>query len=222
MTRISNAIPMPIKAVAWMGGITAAFFFISLPAIIVFGPPLILGGMWYGRRLKRLARELHDARWSNMGSYHLGFVDEPANTARDRIPSVARSRVLRALENNEQGFAGLILGQDAEHASESVVFTPVELVEQDFRAGSSGFQQRLELRRYGLAKKGGSRIANVTVVLHSDVLGKGQQRMRIELASLGYRPKTIVLDAPSQDSSASDVIIDVTPKKNSHSRDRTR
>jgi hypothetical protein len=199
-----------------MGGITTAFFFISLPAIIVFGPPLILGGMWYTRRLRRAARELHDARWSNMGSYHLSFADEPTHSlaARASIPDNAKQRILRALENNEQGISDLLFGQDVISAGDTVAFTPVELMEQDFRADSTGFQQRMELRRYGLIRKDrGSRIANICIVIHSNVAPGSPARMRVELTSISYRPKTFVLDAPSDDSSDSDVVIDVKPKR---------
>ncbi|ANB10965.1 hypothetical protein AWJ20_3759 [Sugiyamaella lignohabitans] len=218
ISSVWNLVPAPVRAFTVVAGTAAGFFFISVPLLIICGPPLALGLWLYTRRMKRIANELYHQRWNNLGSYHLTFEDQLDQTAKSQNPAddlftilmnkaggatsdaerIARDRILDAVESDEQNLAGL-LNIKNQRDIDNLGLTGLEGIQQDFRGSSQGFQEKMEIRTLGLVDKAQSpprRLANVTLVIQSD--GYRNKKMRVELEVLaGYlrSSERIILDA---------------------------
>lgn len=211
LSKLLSYIPAPIKSFGIMAGSAALIFFVATPLLIILAPPVFLGIWWYGRKLRKIQKELYEQRWSKMGSNHLTF-DPPYDLftgASSSIPDKSRDRIMKALANNENGVSGT-LGYGYDEDLNQLKFTDVESINQDFRGSSQGFQEELEISTYGLVDVvRNRRIANVTVTSHRDV-SSGKAKMHIELQSLGNMPTIFEFDGNTTASqSDEDVVIEV-------------
>lgn len=221
MSRLLAFVPGPVKSFAAMAGTAAVLFFVATPLLIIATPPLVLGMWWYSRRVRKIAKELYDQRWTQMAENHLKFrpsasddiFRDVANTmfqGGEKIPTRARHRVLAALMGDEQGIA-TDLGYAGSTKDYQFRFTDVESIEQDFRASSMGFQEDLEMSSYGLLEVTESgyeqRLADVVVFLQRDA-GRQEAKLRIEVRTKDGR--TYVFDGGDEASDPNDVIIDVS------------
>jgi hypothetical protein len=216
ISKISNYIPAPLKSFIVVAATAAGVLFIATPLLIIVTPPVVLGLWWYTRRIRNIQNELYNQRWSNMGSYHLAFEpDDVAAAPNSRIPSKARSRILRALENNENGVAsGIGIDEYDPDELSHLKFTDVESIVQDFKGSSQGFKEDMEITTYGLISEDtNNRLADIALVVHRNLVTKKAQ-MRIEISTLGsYNrpPRTFVLEGSESDDDE-DMVIEVKSK----------
>lgn len=215
-SRLWSMVPAPVKSVGLIAGATATVFFIGVPILIIFGPPLMLGAWWYTRKLRRLASQLKLQRWNTVESdSYFSFTDKinrAMGIEASHSEQLARNRVLRAVEDNEQSIAeglGLGTGFDAGgyNTSESIRrlgFTPVESIQHDVRN-----DDQMEVVSFGLVDKPSqARIATVNMVVWSRGIKSGNKRMRVEVKTSGLWPRTYVLEGFNND----DVVINVRAK----------
>lgn len=156
-----------------------------------------------------------------MSSYHLTLKpdDLPGSQMQQGIPHIAKRRIMSALENDEQNLCerlGLSVQDDL--ATDKLRFTDVESIQQEFRAGRGGLQEKMEIRTFGLVDfETTKRIANIFLIIHRDLsrnTAEDSGRMRIEVNGVNSRSSPIVLEEPTEDE-LEDVVIDVKPRRKS-------
>jgi hypothetical protein len=208
-----SVIPAPIKAFGWVALTAAGVVFISLPILIIAGPPIVIGLWLYSRRMRKIANEIYRQRWNNMGSYHLAFVDDTPTDGygqqrRMGEPErIAKERVMKAMDNNEQNMASQLGVRAHNGIYPRLTFTDVEMMQRDFKASSQGMQERMEIRSLGLIdQETRRRIADVTIVVHSNSSDQTHKRMRIEVTGAGYNAPNFILDGTPQNE---DVVIEI-------------
>lgn len=184
-------LPGPVKAISCIG-LAAGLIFIAGPILLIVGPPLGLAAFWYFRRLRSKRAELYKQRWSSMGSYHLTF-DETIKP-RDRIPRSVRSRVMSAINKNQDGIASAMgIDESFRSIASEIKFTDVEGIEQEFKGSNTGFQEQMTVSTFGVVEiNTGNRLATIEVV--SMKKNDGPEKMRIEVVTDGLPPRRFVLE----------------------------
>lgn len=192
-------IPQPIKT---FGSIMfgTALFWILAPGFILFVlPPVLVGSFMLWRRIRQAQSLLYDQRWKDIASYHL-FKDG-TQRVNEVIPYEIRSRIYDALVDNEQDL-GNILGNPSE---ESIQYTNLESLSQDFRASFGSIAENMVVEQYGMVGPMGDRLATVNLILIKD---GNEEKYRIEITPNGSS-NTFVLDGGSPN----DEVIDVKAHK---------
>lgn len=219
---MGSGVPLPMRVFGWIAGTAAFVFFIPVAFIIALTPPVLLGIYALTSRWRKLKNQLYKQRWDSMSSYHLTLQpdDLPGSQLQQGIPRIAKRRIMSALENDEQRLCERLgLSDGAELATDKLRFTEVESIQQEFRAGMGGLQEKMEIRTFGLVDlETGNRIAEIYLIIHRDLSRNSSEdpgRMRIEVNSVKSRNTPIVLEEPSEDE-LDDVVIDVKPRKKSH------
>lgn len=201
MGKVAAMIPQPIKVFGSIALGAALTVFLAPALVVIFAPPLIMGWIYYRRRLRQLKQALHDQRWSDMSSYSFNY-DGPGQgaAASESIPYAAKSRIYNAIERNEQDL-GRFIGEQPD----AVTYTPVESLYQDFKSSNTGHTETIQIQQFGMLNSSRRRVATVSLV----VLGEPEsqsRKMRIEITPL--RGKAVVLTNVDHDDD-SNVIIDV-------------
>lgn len=219
--RMGRGVPLPMRVFGWIAGTAAFVFFIPVAFIIALTPPILLGIYGLTWRWRRLKNQLYKQRWDSMSSYHLTLKpdDLPGSQMQQGIPHIAKRRIMSALENDEQNLCerlGLSVQDDL--ATDKLRFTDVESIQQEFRAGRGGLQEKMEIRTFGLVDfETTKRIANIFLIIHRDLsrnTAEDSGRMRIEVNGVNSRSSPIVLEEPTEDE-LEDVVIDVKPRRKS-------
>lgn len=208
-SKVWDMIPTPVKSFGLIAGATAGLFFISVPLLIVFGPPLLLCSWWYTRKLRRFAEQVRMQRWNNMESY-VSFTDkinQVMGLEASHSEQLARNRVFRALEDNEKGIAqglGVDVDPDTRSIRTRLGFTPIESIQHDIRTG-----EQLEVVSFGLINKDRqTRLATITMVILTKGVKQSDKKMRVEVTGSGYLGKSYVLEGFDNN----DVVINVKAK----------
>lgn len=200
--KVMSFVPQPIKVFGSIAMGAALTVFLAPALVILFAPPLIMGWIYYRRRLSQLKKALRDQRWADMGSYNLAFDDAAAGSSpQDSIPYTAKSRIYNAIERNEQNLASSIGAPP-----DSIKYTGVESLYQDFKTSNTGMTETIQIQQFGILSANGRRLGTVSLVVLGDPAAKSK-KMRIEINPA--RGKTVVLTNIDNDDD-SNVIIDVT------------
>ncbi|PRT55899.1 hypothetical protein B9G98_03519 [Wickerhamiella sorbophila] len=199
--KIMSYVPQPIKVFGSIAMGAALTVFLAPALVIIFAPPLIMGWIYYRRRLNQLKRALNDQRWADMSSYNLTFEDASAGGSPiDSIPYPAKSRIYNAIQHNEQNLASSI-----GVPPDSIKYTGVESLYQDFKTSNSGLTETIQIQQFGILSPNGRRLGTVSLVVLGDPAARSK-KMRIEINPA--RGKTVVLTDIDNDDD-SNVIIDV-------------